>query len=318
MKTSYRKFPKIYRLEKEEQNNKKAKIPSLVENIRAGKDFNITEKLDGANACLEIIKHGDNFEYAVYSHNHQLDNKNTLRGWYEYAINSVLPKLKPLENTPNDFHYYLYGEWLVSHTVNYKDDKYHKWYLFSVYDAINDHEFSLSERSVFANKYELDTPKILFSGSKSDITLEFLTDFVGKSDMTKEIDKGEGIIVESNGIRAKIVADRFKEVQKIKKPKPELSLYAKFVEETLTQARFDKMVGKLKDENKMPEFIDFEHFRQLANALNQPLWLDIMEEEKDNLPEPLDEKALRKCFNKKLPIFIRNLIKQIEEDDLDF
>ncbi len=55
MKTSYRKFPKIYRLKKEEQNNKKAKIPSLVENIRAGKDFNITEKLDGTNACLRMI-----------------------------------------------------------------------------------------------------------------------------------------------------------------------------------------------------------------------------------------------------------------------
>ena len=57
MKLTYRKFPKIYRIEQEEAEAKARGIDySLLEMIAKGEPFSVTEKLDGANSCIEVIK----------------------------------------------------------------------------------------------------------------------------------------------------------------------------------------------------------------------------------------------------------------------
>ena len=86
----------------------------------------------------------------------------------------------------------------------------------------------------------------------------------------------------------------------------------KFIAETLTDARAHKMILKFRDENRLPEAIDFNHFGQIAKPLGQALWNDIMEEEADNLPIDFDEKEARKALNKKVPTYVKELIFKTE------
>lgn len=53
---TYRKFPKIYRLEQEEANSKHEGVASLLEQNKAGNYYVATEKIDGANSCIEVLK----------------------------------------------------------------------------------------------------------------------------------------------------------------------------------------------------------------------------------------------------------------------
>lgn len=87
-----------------------------------------------------------------------------------------------------------------------------------------------------------------------------------------------------------------------------------FIEETLTQARFNKMIEKFKDYDQLPEEIDFKHFGEIIRPLNKALWQDIMEEEGDNKPTDFDEKAAKKFFNKRMPDFVKDFIHKNEDN----
>lgn len=315
--TEFRKFIKIRRIAQEEQNEHREYRASLVDNIKAGMPIMITEKLDGANAGIEVVKDNDKISYIIMSHNNVLDDpkENDLRGWYEFAQATVLPKLEVFLKDKDHADFYFYGEWLVPHTVKYQEDMYNYWYLFSIYDKINNHEFAPDERLAVAQKLNLKTPDVLFDKVRLDADLAFLESFVGKSQHTyPEMGNGEGIVIECGGIRAKIRSKKFQEVKHRPQHNKEKKLNAsqQYIEDTLTQARFDKMVNKFRDENKLPELV-FPNFGKIASPLSQALWNGILAEEPT--PCDFDEKLAHKYLNKNVPKFVRALLKKQEQAD---
>ena len=74
---TYRKFPKIYRLEQEEANSKHEGVASLLEQNKAGNYYVATEKIDGANSCIEVLKRDGKIDFAIYSHRQRLIEDNT-------------------------------------------------------------------------------------------------------------------------------------------------------------------------------------------------------------------------------------------------
>lgn len=315
--TEFRKFIKIRRVAQEKQNEHREYRASLVDNIKAGMPIMITEKLDGANAGIEVVKDDDKISYIIMSHNNVLNDpkENDLRGWYGFAQAIILPKLEAFLKNKEHADFYFYGEWLVPHTVAYQEDMYSHWYLFSIFDKTNDHEFTPDERLAVAQKLGLKTPDVLFNAAKPDADLALLESFVGKSQHTyPETNNGEGIVIECGGIRAKIRSKKFREVKhrpqhnKAKK----LNASQQYIEDTLTQARFDKMVNKFKDENKLPELV-FTNFGKIASPLSQALWNDILSEEPT--PRDFDEKLAHKYLNRKVPKFVRALLNKQERTD---
>lgn len=308
MKLTYRKFPKIYRLEQEEENAKANGTTSLLEENKAGNYYVATEKIDGANSCIEVLKRDGKIDFAIYSHRQRLGEDNTLRGFYEYAQEVLIPKLMEFYKNIDEAHDYLYGEWLVSHRVEYQQKMYNHWYFFSFYDDLFGHEYNFFERTAFADRVGLRQPNVV-SMANYTLTKEDINAMVGRSMITKEPDHGEGIVIECNGIRAKCVSDKFKEIRKARKPRRSQSESQMFIEETATDARITKMIEKFKDEDLLPEVIDFNHFGDIARALSQAVWEDIIEEENDNLPVLFDEKKARKRLNKIIPKYVRELIE---------
>lgn len=315
--TEFRRFTKIWRIAQEERNQHQEDRASLVDNIKAGKPIVITEKLDGANAGIEVVKDDDKISYIIMSHNNILDDpeKNDLRGWYGFAQTTVLSKLEAFLKDKKQADFYFYGEWLVPHTVLYQEDMYNHWYLFSIFDKANDHEFTPDERLAVAQKLNLKTPDVLFNKAKPDADLAFLEGFVGKSQHTyPKMGNGEGIVIECGGIRAKIRSTKFQEVKhrpqynKLKK----LDASQQYIQDTLTQARFDKMVNKFRDENKLPALV-FPNFGKIASPLSQALWDDILAEEPT--PRDFDEKLARKYLNRSVSKFVKALLKKQEEAD---
>ena len=322
----FRKFPKIKRLNEEEKEYHKSHHDSLIDCIRKGQIFNISEKLDGTNCGIEIIKTDkDNFQYKLLTHNYYIGDIDTngnpiedMRGFKTHAETILIPKLKTWLQDTKQCHIYLYGEWLVSHLVQYQDHMWNHWYLFSIYDALANREYALPDRQMVAEETGLDMPEIFFDSDRPEITPDWLKSYVGKSNDTLDHTDGEGIVVECAGRRAKIRVDQFREVKRIKKPSKPMTPSQKFIAETLTDARAHKMILKFRDENRLPEAIDFNHFGQIAKPLGQALWNDIMEEEADNLPVDFDEKEARKALNKKVPSYVKELIFKTEGKDNNF
>lgn len=195
--TTFKKYPKIHRLGKEE-----------VEGILLG-TCEIQEKIDGANAQIWVDKRG---EVTCGSRNRELTEG--FNGLVDYVKeNQEIKNL--LKDHPN---YRLYGEWLVRHTIGYKETAYKKFYLFDiteVKDGEEAEEFkTMEEVYEIATKYNVPTPQHF--GTYVNPTEEALKDFVGKSALGE---KGEGVVIKNHTFRdkwgnhnyAKIVTEQFKE-----------------------------------------------------------------------------------------------------------
>lgn len=317
---TFRKFPKIRRLSEEEKYYHKRNEKSLLDCIQAGQIFNITEKLDGANAGIEVIKENNKVKYKLMTHNFYIGEKEQdLRGFKDFAETILIPKIKDYLQDRSDGHFYFYGEWLVPHQIDYQTDMWNHWYFLSFFDAspnIIHREASLPDRQIMAKEMQLKMPDVMFNSEKPDITHDFLNDYLGRSKHTVDPDNGEGIIIECAGRRAKIRVDEFREVKKRKTSSTshKMTPSEQFINETLTQARFNKMIQKFRDYDQLPEEINFQHFGELIRPLNKALWQDIMEEEGDNKPTDFDEKAAKKFFNKRMPKFVKEFIRQQETD----
>lgn len=94
-----------------------------------GDIIQVTEKIDGANASV-VWSHETN-KLGVFSRKEELHSGNTLRGFYEYALGLDTNKIARFP------HYTIFGEWLVPHAVGYDRDAYMKWYVYDIWDNID-------------------------------------------------------------------------------------------------------------------------------------------------------------------------------------
>lgn len=288
--------------------------------------ISITEKIDGANASIRFTVNQDDSisDLSCYSRRQKLTPDNRLRGFYEYAHENLFPKLNghmsEVDNTGDLWgdEIIVYGEWLVSHTVTYKEECYFKFYPFAVYNVTRSKYMSPFYVKSFTDVLELTMPKILYYGQLKDITLEQILEFVGKSPMTLDSGGGEGVVVwntehdDPEQCRVKFISDKFSEVSNTRPQKVYATTESEeWISQFITESRATKALHKLNDEGAFPA-IEFKNFKDIASPTVAYVYDDIVAEESDSLPSLFDEKQARKRVGKLLPLYIRKFIDNYE------
>lgn len=194
---TFKKYPKIHRLGKDE-------TIGILNGV-----CTIQEKIDGANVSIWIDKRG---EITCASRNRELFEG--FNGFVEYVKNDERFK-KLFEKYPG---YRLYGEWLVRHTISYKETAYKKFYLFDITEVKDGEEveefLTQEEVQAIAKEYDIDYPvvfDVLVNPSEEQIKKYVGVSMIG--------DKGEGVVIKNHTFRdnfgnhnyAKVITEAFKE-----------------------------------------------------------------------------------------------------------
>jgi hypothetical protein len=273
--------------------------------LSPGDHITITEKLDGANSSFVPIEFGVD----CFSRNIQVTPDNTLRGYYGWIqenIVSIKEKLNPK--------YRYFGEWLIPHKIVYKPEYYNNFYLFNVYDEELGKYLSDNIMRSEAARLGIKTVPLIYEGEY--ISFEHLMSFVGQSEMA--VDYGEGVVVKNvdykdrygHQVFVKLVHEDFAEIQKQKKPKDPSVITQEqvFVNTYLVEARVDKMLHKLVDEDILDENFGIEDMGTILKNLNVRLYDDLLKEESDYLPAEYENKLLRKAIGGKLPKIVKQIL----------
>lgn len=252
---TFKKYPKIHRLGKEETDGMLSGL------------CHIQEKIDGANTSIWLDKRG---ELTCGSRTRELTEG--FNGFVDYVKGHEGIK-KLLEDNPN---YRLYGEWLVRHTIGYNETSYKKFYLFDI-TVVKDGEeneefFDIVQVNEIAEEYGIEKPQ--YFGLFENPTLEELMKFVGASCLGE---KGEGIVIKNmdhkdkwgNHCYAKIVTEKFKEDNALtfggnnKHSESYWEMY--IVNKYITLGRVEKVMNKIQPE--VDERLDKEHTPRVINTV---------------------------------------------------
>lgn len=261
--TTFKKYPKIHRLGKEETDG-----------ILIG-EVHVEEKIDGANASIWLDKRG---EITCGSRNRELSEG--FNGLVEY-VKSNEPIKKLLSDHPE---IRLYGEWLVRHTIHYTETSYQKFYLFDitvVKDGEENEEFLPKETVIkIADEYGIPRPE--YHGKFINPTIDVLQQFVGKSSLGN---RGEGVVLKNPTFRdafgnqnyAKIVAPEFTEDNAVvfggNNRHSETYWEMHVVNKYINAARVEKIMNKLQP--LVDKRLDLEHTPRIANTV----YHDVLTEE---------------------------------------
>lgn len=270
----FKRYPKIRRLGLEETDG-----------VLEGK-VHVEEKIDGANAQIWLSEDG----IACGSRNNTLckdvtaptEGTNMFNGLVEWCANNAELHLLFTDHPE----YRLYGEWLVRHTIHYKETAYKQFYLFDITVRSSDDEqeefFSREQVHEIAKEYGLNVPE--YHGVFSNPTVEELNKFVGTSVLGVE---GEGIVLKNeefvdkfgNQTYAKIVTQAFKENNGItfggNNKHSETYWEMWITNKYITLPRVQKIMHKL--EPVIGERLDLKHIPRIANSvyhdmLTEEIW----------------------------------------------
>ena len=252
-----------------------------------GDIIQITEKIDGANSAIRYDSETDSI--VAQSRKNILDTSNNLRGFYEWSqtLDKELVKSVLGDNL------ILFGEWLCSHTVKYPDDKYNNLYSYDVYDTEKEQYLPQSEVKEIVSKLGLIYVPVFYEGEF--ISWEHCMSFVGQTKMGG--DTGEGVVIKNQTrlndsnrrlpFYIKIVSDKFQEVKKVKKKKPNpqdlevISQNLELAKTIITRARVEKMLNKFVDECILPENWGATEMPIIAKNITKAIYEDCIKEESD-------------------------------------
>lgn len=260
----FKKYPKIHRLGKEETEG-------ILEGV-----VHIEEKIDGANVQIWM----EDGELQCGTRNNHI--KEGFNGFVDYVKNSE-PIKKFFEQNPN---MRLYGEWLVRHTISYKETSYKQFYLFDITEVKDGEEVEEFKERWFVymmgQSFGINTPA--YHGEFTNPTLEEIMPFVGKSVLG---DKGEGVVLKNHAFRdkfgnhnyAKIVTESFKEDNGVtfggnnKHSDSYWEMYV--VNKYMTLARIEKIMNKIQP--LIDKRLDLEHIPRISNTayhdmLTEEIW----------------------------------------------
>lgn len=282
---------------------------STADVLKAGDYITITEKIDGANSSFTLNEEN---QVSCFSRNTELDESNTLRGFYGWVQASVVPQ-KDLLNPD----YIYYGEWLVSHKIVYRQDAYNNFYLFSVWSKSQDKYLSDEIVKSEAIKLNLKQPHYFYEGEY--ISFEHLLSFVGKSVLTQTGEGGEGVVVKNinyidnygRQMFVKLVSSEFAEIQKQRLPKNPNPNQAEMeqIKTILTKARVSKLLYKLVDEGVLDENFGIEDMGLILKNLGSRVYDDMIKEEAEFLGQ-FEEEIIRKTIGKNVPNMVKEIIKE--------
>src|SRR5699024_4956840 len=198
----------------------------------------------------------------VFSRNQELTEENNLNGFYQY-VQELVKDFNDLQiATLSD--YTIFGEWVVKHTVTYKDEVYNNFYAFDVFNKKSGYYVSHKLRLEVFSALQLKTveefmvlnSKVLatLDTSYQQILLEEIKKRESESEKTLSADTDGGIVINSLGrsihdhnTAYKKVTDRFREPTGLKQQTP-TGLQLHLVDYAITEARMRKLIFKKLDE----------------------------------------------------------------------
>lgn len=237
----FKVYPKIQAIHKEE-----------CEGLLIGKCY-IQEKVDGANASI-WLESDEQIHYGSRSRDLFLANDN-FNGFGDWVKNHK--QLKEFFIT-NPF-WRLNGEWLVRHSIKYKELNYKQFYLFDIETP----EGTLPLEKMYSIAMSFDIPTVHLFATIENPSVKQIKEYVGTSVLGL---KGEGVVVKNlqfvnkfgENQFGKYVTQEFKEDNAITfggNNKTSDSYYEMyFINKYMTLARVQKVFNKLTSaESKLSE-----------------------------------------------------------------
>ena len=257
---------------------------SFYDGFRVGDIISITEKIDGANSSYQYDKETD--ELISFSRRRTLDFNNTLQGFYEYVSKLDKDKYKKYSNLR------FFGEWLVKHTIVYKDDAYKNFYCFDIYDTEKgEYLLQTDVKQLCGELNIIYVPEFYYGEFQS---WEHVKSFVGKSEYA--IDSGEGVVIKNDSrinsddripYFTKIVAEDFAEKKKVKvqdlSKLEQRSKYQALVESIVTEPRVRKQLNILIEDDLIPSDWDEHNMKTIAQSIPRMIYNDCIKEEKETV-----------------------------------
>lgn len=269
----------------------------------------ITEKIDGANASFTYDEQSD-IGVTAYSRNNPIDSNNTLRGYYGWIVENIVPIKEQLNKN-----YRYFGEWLVSHKVVYKPEQYQNFYMFSIWDEESQQYLSDDIVKSEANRLGLKTTTYFYEGQF--LSFEHIMSFVGKSERILEPNTGEGVVVKNvnykdrygNQMFVKLVSEKFAEVQKQKLPKNPCvaSEYLDVINAIVTKPRVEKLINKFVDEGLLGEDYGIENIGTILKHISNRIYEDVQKEESEIINN-IEETILIKNIQKSMPKIVKGIL----------
>ena len=263
-----------------------------------GENIVCEEKIDGANASFTYDTETDSV--ASFSRNMVLKPSNTLQGFYNFV--GLFDK-EVIKSVTLNGRYIIFGEWLVKHTIKYPEDCYNNFYMFDVWDTVDECylPFNLVKEMydmLVALGINIRFVPVFYIGKFT--SWEDIQKMVGRTEVGAE-PCGEGVVVKTldrlndetdrTPKYLKIVVERFSEVQSHKRQRkpvdPEVlkrkEEERQFVATIVTDRRIDKCLEKLVDEGILPVDWDEHNMKEIAKNLPSLVYADCKKEEPEDV-----------------------------------
>lgn len=261
--------------------------PKNTSTFEVGDIIQITTKIDGANASIAYDETTGKLE--IFSRTNLLDKPGDLRGFYDYIRSEVEPKTDWSKHPD----LVIFGEWLVKHSVNYKNDCYNKWRVYDIWDKTLGRYLPQSNVKEICKQLGLEYIEELYYGPF--ISWDHCRSFLTKS--TAYGPEQEGIVIKNQSklgkddnrapAYLKIVNEKFKESQHPKKEKKPIdpaaeaakAEAAKLAASIVTEARIRKLILKLVDEGKLSANLQPKDMGTVMKLLPRLAFEDCLKEE---------------------------------------
>lgn len=252
--------------------------------FKSGDIIQITEKVDGANACVAYDTETDSL--VAFSRKQELNFNNTLSGFWNY-VQMLNPA--PFKQYPN---YRFFGEWLLKNKIVYSQENAYKWYVYDIYDVEAEKWLPQDIVKAFCDQFDLTYVHVLYEGP-------FVSWDHCKSFMNSPAygDRQEGIVVKNQTtlnnpysrtpFYLKVVNEDFKErmahKEKVLDPEAEKAKTEAqaMVEGIITKNRVEKELLKMRDEGIVPEKISPADMKLVAKTLPKRMFDDCMKEDRE-------------------------------------
>ena len=257
---------------------------SNAKGFEVGDIIQISEKWDGSNGCIAYNVESDSL--VAFSRKKELNFSNTLNGFWNYAQH-----LDPTEfkKHPN---WRVFGEWGNRNKIHYNQDAYQKWYVYDIYDVDTESWLHQDIVKEFCKNADLIYIHELYYGPF--VSWDHCRTFL-HSPAYENIQ--EGICVKNQSklndsdqrlpFYLKIVNDDFKESMKTREKVIDLNIEAakaeaqKIVDSIVTKNRVEKELFKMRDEGIVPEKIQPQDMKIVAQNLPKRIYADCLKEEKE-------------------------------------
>lgn len=242
----------------------------------------IFPKLDGTNSSCWI---NDGIVRAG-SRNRELTLENDNAGFYSYILEQDNIKEYLLNNSTH----YLFGEWLVPHSLKtYKDNAWNKFYVFDVAFEDNGklHYIPYDQYKDTLNKYDINfiSPLKIIKNPKESHLIECTKEHVNNYLIEDGKGSGEGIVIKNynfvnkygNQIWAKIVTSEFKEKHREQHgaPKQIIDVFEQsIIDKYVTVAFVEKEYNKIKIEKNgwNSKYIPMLFGKMFYELINEEMW----------------------------------------------